>query len=167
MCFCSRFCVGVSSTPHTPGPDHLLSRQQVSCSLVVTSERHQVPLCKGLPLPATPPQGQLKSAKYAGLLSMEMEHRKTTILVNQFLEEMDAHTRTVLLRAVVGACGMVLRNSGNWGDCFCLSVLLAHITTRTTSTTTTTTTPDATRPSLSVRRTLCAQQRRASAHGSY
>jgi hypothetical protein len=111
----------------------------------------------GVPLPATPPQEQLKTAKYAGLLSMEMEHRKKTILVNQFLEEMDAHTRTVLLRAVAGACGMVLGNSGNWGDCFCLSVLLAHITTRTTSTTTTTTTPDATRPSLSVKRTLGAR----------
>ena len=39
----------------------------------------------GVPLPATSSQEQLKTAKYAGLLSMEMEHRKTTILVNQFL----------------------------------------------------------------------------------
>ena len=45
----------------------------------------------GVPLPATPPEAPLKMAKHAGLLSMEMEHRKTTIWMDQFLGEMVAH----------------------------------------------------------------------------
>ena len=50
----ARHCVQGPHPPHTPGPDHLLSRQQASCLVILMTKHHQGPVCKGPPPPCTP-----------------------------------------------------------------------------------------------------------------
>ena len=67
----------------------------------------------GVPLQATPPQGHLKTATYAGLLSRSREQQMAKLEGKSVSTETVALRRTALLCAVAGACGTVQGNSGN------------------------------------------------------
>ena len=65
----------------------------------------------GVPLPTTPPQGQLQTAEYVGLLSTGNGAQVTKLKGEYVSTETVALRRTALWCAVAGACGTVLGNS--------------------------------------------------------